>query len=188
MSEILLIRHAATEWSVAGRHTGRTDLPLTDGGRQAARQTAARISGRRFARVLSSPLRRARETCEICGLGAEAQLLDGLMEWDYGDYEGLTTQEILQRRPGWTLWRDGCPGGENADQVGKRVDAVIASLMGLDGDAAIFAHGHVLRVLGARWIEAEPRLGARLMLGTGAISMLGYEHGARAIGRWNEGG
>jgi broad specificity phosphatase PhoE len=188
VSEIVLIRHAATQWSIAGKHTGRTDLPLTDGGRQAAAQTAARLTGWKFERVLSSPLRRARETCEICGLAPQAESLDALMEWDYGDYEGLTTQEIQRRRPGWALWRDGCPGGESASEVGARVDSVISLLSDLSGDAAIFAHGHVLRVLGARWIAAAPELGARLMLSTAAISVLGHEHGAQAIGRWNEGG
>lgn len=187
MSEIVLIRHAATQWSIAGKHTGRTDLPLTDAGRRAAAQTAARLTDWKFERVLSSPLRRARETCEICGLSSQAQRLDDLMEWDYGDYEGLTTKEIQERRPGWVLWRDDCPGGESAGEVGARVDSVIASLSDLRGDAAIFAHGHVLRVLGARWIETAPELGARLMLSTAAISVLGFEHGAHAIGRWNEG-
>jgi probable phosphoglycerate mutase len=187
-SQVLLVRHAATEWSVAGRHTGRTDLPLTAQGRQAATQTARRLADHTFESVLCSPLRRARETCELCGLAAQAQIVDQLLEWDYGEYEGLTTKEIQERRPGWTLWRDGCPGGESPAQVGARADVVIASLSTLRGQAAIFAHGHILRVLAARWIEAEPRLGARLMLSTGAIGVLGYEHGAGALRRWNEGG
>jgi broad specificity phosphatase PhoE len=186
--QVLLVRHAATQWSVTGRHTGLSDLPLTEAGRAAAGQTARRLEGQSFERVLTSPLRRAKETCEICGLSAQAQIVDQLVEWDYGDYEGLTTQEIRERRPGWSLWRDGCPGGESAAEVGARADAVIAGLQSLRGQAAIFAHGHVLRVLAARWIAAEPALGARLMLDTGAVSVLGYEHGAGALKRWNEGG
>lgn len=184
--QVLVIRHAATEWSVAGRHTGRTDLPLTAAGRQAAEQTARRLAGRSFERVLCSPLRRARETCELCGLAARAQIVDRLVEWDYGEYEGLTTEEIRERRPGWMLWRDGCPGGENTAQVGARADAVIASLSNLRGQAAIFAHGHILRVLAVRWIDAEPQLGARLTLSTGAIGVLGYEHGEGALCAWND--
>ena len=185
-AEIVLIRHAATEWSLAGRHTGRTDLPLTEAGRRAAAHTARKLEGQSFERVLSSPLRRARETCEICGLAPQAQSVDQLMEWDYGEYEGLTTEQIRERRPDWSLWRDGCPGGESPGQVGARADAVIATLQGLRGRAAIFAHGHILRVLAARWIEAEPQLGARLMLSTGALSVLGCEHGIRALRRWND--
>jgi broad specificity phosphatase PhoE len=184
--EVLLIRHAATEWSVAGRHTGRTDLPLIAEGRQAAARTARKLERQSYEWVLSSPLRRARETCEICGLGAQAQTVDQLVEWDYGEYEGLTTVQIRKLRPGWSLWRDGCPGGESLAQVSERADAVIAMLQTLQGQVAIFAHGHILRVLAARWIAAEPELGARLMLSTGALSVLGYEHGAGALRRWNE--
>jgi broad specificity phosphatase PhoE len=185
--EVLLIRHAETEWSRAGRHTGRTDLPLTDSGRRKARALAPLLAGRRYVRVLVSPLRRARETCELCGLAAGAQTLAQLAEWDYGDYEGLTSAEIAARRPGWSLWRDGCPGGESAAEVAARADEVIASLGTIEGAVAIFAHGHVLRVLAARWLEAEPQLGARLMLDTGTVSMLGFEHGVRALRRWNDG-
>jgi broad specificity phosphatase PhoE len=184
--EVLLIRHAATEWSVAGRHTGRTDLPLIAEGRQAAARTARKLERQSYERVLSSPLRRARETCEICGLGAQAQTVDQLVEWDYGEYEGLTTAQIRELRPGWSMWRDGCPGGESLAQVSDRADAVIAMLQTLQGQVAIFAHGHILRVLAARWIAAEPALGARLMLSTGALSVLGHEHGAGALRRWNE--
>lgn len=187
-AQVMLVRHAATEWSVAGRHTGRTDLPLTAAGRQSASQTAQRLRGQTFERVLTSPLRRALETCEICGYGGQAQIVDQLAEWDYGKYEGLTTKEIKERRPDWSLWRDGCPGGESPAQVGARADAVIATLAALRGQALVFAHGHILRVLAARWMEAEPALGGRLMLGTAAISALGYEHDARALRRWNEGG
>jgi probable phosphoglycerate mutase len=184
--EVLLIRHAATEWSVAGRHTGRTDLPLSEEGRQAARRTALKLEEQSFEWVLSSPLRRARETCEICGLGAQAQTVDQLVEWDYGKYEGLTTAQIRELHPGWNLWRDGCPDGESLAQVSERADAVIAMLRTLQGQVAVFAHGHILRVLAARWIAADPQLGARLMLSTGALSVLGHEHGAGALRRWNE--
>lgn len=186
-AQILLVRHAATEWSVSGRHTGRTDLPLSSAGREASAQTARRLVGRSFERVLSSPLRRAWETCELCGFGSQAQAIDQLMEWDYGEYEGLTSAEIEQRQPGWSLWRDGCPGGESPSEVAARADAVIASLSTLQGEAVVFAHGHILRVLGARWIEAPPQLGGRLMLSTGAICTLGHEHGTQALQSWNQG-
>lgn len=184
--EIVLIRHAETEWSADGRHTGRTDIPLTDAGRQAAQQLAKTLSGRRFQAVLVSPLRRARETCQLCGLGDVAEALHELAEWDYGEYEGLTSVEIEQTRRGWSLWRDGCPGGEGPVEVGARADAVIKRLSCLDGDVAVFSHGHLLRVLGARWVELDPGAGERLMLGTGALCTLSSEHGTRAIARWNE--
>jgi probable phosphoglycerate mutase len=184
---VLLVRHAATEWSVAGRHTGRTDLPLMPVGRQAAVRIARRLEGQSFELVLTSPLRRARETCELSGLGREAKSIADLAEWDYGEYEGLTSAEIAQRHPGWSLWRDGCPGGESPSEVGARADAVIALLCGLHGAAAVFAHGHILRVLAARWVQAEPQFGARLMLGTATLSTLCAEHGTRAISSWNDG-
>ncbi len=186
-AEVLLIRHAETEWSANGRHTGRTDLPLTSAGRQRAQAMAARLD-RRFERVLVSPLRRARETCSLCGLGDRAETLDQLVEWDYGRYEGLTSAEIKAQRPDWSLWRDGCPGGESPAEVAARADTAIAALAGLRGSAAIFAHGHILRVLAARWLGADAGFGARLMLGTGTISVLGFEHGLRAVSRWNQGG
>jgi broad specificity phosphatase PhoE len=183
--EVWLVRHAQTEWSELGRHTGRTDIPLTETGRAKARELRERLGGHRFAVVLTSPLSRARETCELAGYGDQAQPRDELMEWDYGEYEGLTTPEIRERRPGWLLWRDGCPGGETAEDVARRVDRVIAEALQADGDVALFAHGHVLRVLGARWLEQPPQLGARLMLGTAAISVLGAERGLRALRTWN---
>jgi probable phosphoglycerate mutase len=184
--DVVLVRHAETEWSREKRHTGRTDLPLTERGREAARALAQRLRGQRFALVLVSPLLRARETCELSGLGERAQTRDDLMEWDYGEYEGLTTPEILAERPDWLLWRDGCPGGERAEDVGARADRVIAELRAADGEVAVFSHGHMLRVLGARWIELEPQLGRRLGLFTGAICVLSSEHGAAIIARWNE--
>jgi broad specificity phosphatase PhoE len=183
--EIVLLRHVETEWSRNGRHTGRTDVPLTDAGRALASEIAPQLARRSFAAVLVSPLRRARETCEICGLGSQAQTRNALMEWDYGDYEGLTSPQIDAQRPGWSLWRDGCPGGESAGDVGRRADTVIAEVAEIDGDVAIFSHGHILRVLAARWIELDPASGARLILGTGACSVLGQEHDVRAIASWN---
>jgi len=184
--EAVLVRHAETDWSRAGRHTGRSDIPLTDAGRRAALALAPRLAGRHFELVLVSPLLRARETCELCGLGAMAGEREDLMEWDYGDYEGLTTAQIQARRPGWSLWRDGCPGGEHAAQVGARADRVIAELCSAAGaSVAVFSHGHMLRVLGARWIGLDPAAGAHLGLATGSISVLGYERGSAILASWN---
>jgi broad specificity phosphatase PhoE len=184
--EVVLVRHAETEWSRDGRHTGRTDVPLTDRGRMGARAPAAKLRGRSFRLVLVSPSRRARETCELCGLGDHALTREELLEWDYGEYEGLTTPQIEAIRPGWSLWRDGCPGGERPADVGARADRLIAELRAVDGDVAVFSHGHMLRVLGARWIELAPSLGARLRLSTGAICVLGYEHATAALSCWND--
>jgi broad specificity phosphatase PhoE len=186
--EVLLMRHAETAWSREGRHTGRTDIPLTEQGRAAARARAAALRARRFELVLVSPLLRARETCELCGLGAEAQLRPELMEWDYGEYEGLTTPQIQAERPAWSLWRDGCPGGESAADVGSRADRVIGELRAASGEVAVFSHGHMLRVLGARWIELGPEQGERLGLSTGAICVLGYERRTPVLALWNETG
>jgi probable phosphoglycerate mutase len=183
--QIVLVRHAETEWSAAGRHTGRTDIPLTERGREAARELGERLRVMRFALVLVSPLRRARETCELCGLGRAAQAREELLEWDYGEYEGLTTEQILASRPGWSLWRDGCPGGEDAAAVGVRADRVIAELADRDGNVAVFSHGHMLRVLGTRWIELAPAEGAHLQLSAASVCVLGYERATRAIARWN---
>ncbi len=183
--ENVLVRHGETEWSLTGRHTSRTDLPLTERGREQARTLAGELSGRRFALVLCSPLRRARETCELAGFGGVAELCDDLHEWDYGEYEGLTAAEIHERDPDWVLWRDGCPGGETPDQVGARADRVLARLRSAGGEAIAFAHGHVLRVLAARWIAMEPAAGARLALEAGALSTLGFEHQNEVISRWN---
>jgi broad specificity phosphatase PhoE len=183
--EIVLARHGETEWSRDRRHTGRTDIPLTDNGRRQAAVLRGALDERSFARVLSSPLSRALDTSREAGLGDRAELTDDLFEWDYGEYEGITTAEIRERRPGWNLWRDGCPGGETAADVGRRVDRVIGSLDGLDGDAAVFAHGHVLRVLTARWLGLGPENGALFKLDTGTLSVLGYERETRAITRWN---
>jgi broad specificity phosphatase PhoE len=183
--EIVLARHGETEWSRDKRHTGRTDIPLTETGRRQAAVLRPALEERRFARVLSSPLGRALETCRLAGLGDRAELSEDLLEWDYGEYEGITTAEIREGRPGWYLWRDGCPGGESAADVGARVDRVLESLEGLDGDAALFAHGHVLRVLTARWLGLGPESGALFKLDTGTLSLLGYERETRVITRWN---
>jgi broad specificity phosphatase PhoE len=184
--QVWLIRHAETEWSLDGRHTGRTDVPLTDVGRERARELGARLADRSWALVLTSPLTRAVETARLAGLGEGAQLRDDLLEWHYGEYEGITTKEIRAQRPGWLLWRDGCPGGETAAEVGVRVDRLIAELRALDGDAALFAHGHVLRVLGARWVELPPEAGAVLYLSTATLGVLGYEREISVIRLWND--
>jgi probable phosphoglycerate mutase len=186
--QALLVRHAETEWTLSGQHTGRTDLPLTERGREAARALAPRLAGEDFALVLVSPSRRARETCELCGLGDRAEAREELLEWDYGDYEGLTTPQIEERRPGWNLWRDGCPGGEDAAAVGARADRAIAELSGAQGQVAVFSHGHLLRVLAARWVELAPEQGARFGLSPGSLSTFGSEHGTRILARWNEAG
>jgi len=181
--EVWLLRHAETEWSRSGRHTGRTDVPLTDEGRERARGLRERVAGHMFALVLSSPLSRAHETAQLAGL--TPQLRDDLREFDYGDYEGITTAQIREQHPGWYLWRDGCPGGETADEVGLRVDRVIEEALGADGDVALVAHGHVLRALAARWVEQRAAFGGRLRLDTGSISVLGFERQVRVIRRWN---
>ncbi len=180
-----LARHGETEWSRDLRHTGRTDIELTATGEQQARALRGPLGEVEFARVLSSPLQRARRTCELAGLGARAELRDELLEWDYGDYEGITSAEIRERDPGWLLWRDGCPGGESPAAVGARVDALIAELLEHDGDVAVFAHGHLLRVLAARWVGLEPAGGRLLALATATLSRLGWEHDQRVVERWN---
>lgn len=183
--QLVLVRHGETEWSAAGRHTGRTDLALTEAGRVRARAVGEELAGRSFALVLCSPLRRARETCELAGFGDVAELCDDLREWDYGEYEGLTTPEIRERNPDWVLWRDGCPGGESPVEVGERADRVLARLRGAGGDCLAFAHGHILRVVTARWIGMEVPAGARLALNAGAISELGFERETEVVWRWN---
>ena len=183
--EVVLARHGETEWSRDLRHTGRTNIPLTDRGREQAALLRDALSGWSFARVLSSRLDRALETCRLAGLGDRVETTDDLLEWDYGEYEGITTKQIRATRPDWYLWRDGCPGGETAADVGRRVDRVIESLDGLEGDAVVFAHGHVLRVLTARWLRLDPEEGALFALDTGTLSGLGFERETRVIRRWN---
>jgi broad specificity phosphatase PhoE len=184
--QIVLVRHAETEWSLNGRHTGLTDIPLTDRGREIAATLTDRLANRRFALVLVSPFRRALETCELCGLGAQGLERPDLHEWDYGEYEGITTPQIYERRPGWNLWRDGCPGGESAADVGARADRVIAEAKTAEGPVALFSHGHMLRVLGARWIGLDPADGAHLGLSTAAMCLLDHERGTPILARWND--
>ncbi len=184
--EIVLVRHGETEWSRAGRHTGVTDVPLTARGRREAEAVGNALSGSRFARIVVSPSRRAADTCRLAGLGTAAETLPELAEWDYGDYEGLTTAEIRATRPGWTLWRDGVPGGETIAQVGARADLVLAHLRVGTGPVAVFAHGHVLRVLAARWLGLPPSAGRLFALDPGTISILGHEHETAALRLWNE--
>ena len=185
LHEIVLIRHGETEWSEAGKHTSTTDLPLTKGGRQRALTVASKLEGREFAAVLVSPLRRAIETCELAGFGDRAEVADDLFEWRYGDDEGRTTDDIRRDRPGWTVWRDGPQGGETAEQVRVRVDALIEQAVNTAGDTLLFAHGHILRALAARWIGLEVSDGAHLVLGTATVSRLGYERDTRVILAWN---
>lgn len=186
LPEVVLVRHGETEWSRTGQHTGVTDLPLTAEGRRQAERLGARLQARNFARVLSSPLQRARETARLTGLGAEVEVVPALREWDYGRYEGRTTADIRTERPGWSLWRDGTPGGEQADEVGARVEEVVAALRDAPGDAAVFAHGHVLRVLTARWLGLAPSEGRLFALGTATVSVLGYERETPVVLRWNQ--
>ncbi|HEY7077433.1 MAG TPA: histidine phosphatase family protein [Solirubrobacteraceae bacterium] len=183
---IALVRHGETEWSASGRHTSFTDVELTEAGVAAARALGERLAGRDFALVESSPRTRARVTCELAGYGARAQIDDDLVEWDYGEYEGLTTPEIRESVPGWTVWTHDSPGGETAAQVGARADRVLERAAAADGDVALFAHGHFLRVLGARWIGLEPDGGAVLGLDTAALCELGFERERRVIWLWND--
>jgi broad specificity phosphatase PhoE len=182
--EVWLLRHAETEWSRDGKHTGRSDIPLTDEGREAARRLGERLADVHFALVLCSPLSRARETAQLARLECSG-VRDDLLEWDYGDYEGLTTPEIREDRPHWYLWHDGVPGGEMPHDVAARCDRVIAEVRTVEGTVALVAHGHILRALAARWIDAPIDLGGRLHLGTGAVSVLAYEREVAVISRWN---
>jgi probable phosphoglycerate mutase len=183
--EIVLVRHGETAWSRSGRHTGRTDVPLTDEGRRQAKLLAPRLRRWAFSLVLTSPLSRAAETCALAGLDCIA--CDDLMEWDYGAYEGLTTPQIRETRPGWLLWTHGVPKGETAADVGRRVERVIERIRGVDGDVALFAHGHVLRVLAARWLGLPPEAGCHFALSPATLSVLGSERDVPAILRWNDG-
>ena len=187
LPRIYLVRHGQTEWSISGRHTGRTDIDLTAEGEAAARGLASRLSGPRFAAVWTSPSLRARRTCELAGFIERAVAKPDLQEWDYGDYEGITTEAIHSERPAWQLFRDGAPGGEDAAQVGARADRIIGELRALEGSVLIFSSSHFLRVLGARWLGLEPRRGESLVLDTASVSVLGYEHDLSepVIRSWN---
>lgn len=184
--ELWLIRHGETEWSATGRHTGRTDIPLTTVGERQAAALGRRLAGRSFALVLVSPLTRAVETCRIAGYDDVAQFTDDLLEWDYGAYEGRTTADIRTEVPGWTIWTGNPPGGETIGQVGRRVATVIDQATAAGGDVALFAHGHVLRVLAACWLGLPPGAGRLLALGTASLSVLGYERETRVITTWNQ--
>jgi broad specificity phosphatase PhoE len=183
--DLWLIRHGETEWSRSGAHTGRTDLPLTENGRARARTLGKLLKGRPFGLVLASPLQRAQETCRLAGYGEQMQIEPNLHEWDYGDYEGLSTAQIRERRPGWSLWADGVPNGETVEHVGERARAVIQRATAAEGDAALFAHGHILRILAACWLGLPPADGQLLALSTASISILGYERDTRVISLWN---
>ena len=183
-----LARHGETAWTVTGQHTGRTDLPLTERGEGNAQRLGERLRGLTFAKVFASPLQRARRTCELAGFGSAAQIDGDLVEWDYGEYEGRLTVDILKERPDWQLFRDGCPGGESPQQVAARADRVVSRVRTVGGDVLLFSSGHFLRVLAARWIGIEPINGKSLMLGTASLSALGYENSAShpAIRLWND--
>lgn len=183
--EIWLIRHGETEWSLSGAHTGRTDIPLTANGRRVAEAVGLRLAGHRFAMVLTSPLERARETCRLAGFGALAQVDPDLREWDYGEYEGRTTQEIRRENPQWNLWVDGVPRGETLEQVADRAQAVISRVEDVQGDVALFSHGHLLRILTAVWLGLDPQAARLFALGTASVSKLGYERETRVIRSWN---
>jgi len=184
--EVVLVRHGETEWSRSGKHTGRTDIPLAERGRQDARAVGDALRNRTFALVLTSPLTRAAETCRLAGFGEAAVQRDELREWDYGAYEGRTTAEIRKERPAWTLWRDGVPEGESIEEVAARVDRVIAELRAIDGDALLFAHGHVLRMLAARWLGLDPSGGRLFALDPATLSALGYERETPVVRLWNQ--
>jgi broad specificity phosphatase PhoE len=186
--ELWLMRHGETEWSLSGAHTSRTDIPLTEAGRKRAEKLRDYLKGTKFDAVFESPMLRAKETCAIAGFGDVAKVTDGLREWDYGVYEGKTTKEIQAEIPGWSVWKNEIVGGETADHVGERADGVIAQALAAApdrGKVALFAHAHILRILAARWVGLPATGGALLALGTGSVSVLGWERGTRVIASWN---
>ena len=182
---VFAIRHGKTAWSLSGQHTGTTDIPLTDNGRRLAERMRSVLAAKAFALVLCSPMQRARETCELAGLGDRAIIDPDLVEWNYGEYEGLTPKQVREVAPGWLIFRDGCPGGETPEQVGARVDRVIARSRAIDGDTALFAHGHVMRVFVARWIGLPASGGQHFLLNTGTLCVLGYYRAIPAVRIWN---
>ena len=185
IQQVYLIRHGETEWSLSGQHTGITDIPLTENGRRVAKMLKPVLAKETFALVLTSPLERARKTCELAGLGERAQIDRDLMEWNYGEYEGLTPNQVHTKTPGWMLFSNGCPGGESPDQVGARVDRVIARVRAVKGHVALFAHGHVFRVFAARWLGLPPAAGCHFLLDTATLNILSYYRGMPAVKRWN---
>jgi probable phosphoglycerate mutase len=182
---LFAIRHGETAWSLSGRHTGTTNIPLTESGRRLAERMRPVLAKNAFALVLCSPMQRARETCELAGLGDPAVVDDDLVEWNYGEYEGLTPKQIHETAQGWLIFRDGCPGGESPEQVGARADRVIARARATEGDVPLFAHGHVLRVLAARWIGLPAASGQHFLLDTGTLCVLGYYRDIPAVRVWN---
>lgn len=185
-TRLFLVRHGETEWSASGQHTSRTDLPLTPNGVRQAEGLAMRLAREQFAAVFTSPMRRARETCAIAGLDHDAVVTDDLREWDYGKYEGRTTDDIRADEPGWTIWTATIQGGEQIEEVGRRVDRVIERALEVPGDVALFGHGHCLRILAARWVGLPPGGGALLELSTATVSRLGWERENRVVELWNE--
>jgi probable phosphoglycerate mutase len=185
---IYLARHGETAWSLSGQHTGLTDLPLTNQGECNARRLGERLAGLEFARVFTSPLQRARRTCELAGFGKRAEVDPDLVEWNYGEYEGLRTSDIHAKRPDWEIFRDGFPGGETFEQIGARADRVVARVRSIDGAALLFSSGHFLRILAARWLGMQPQCARYFLLGTASLSALTYEHDVTepAIGFWND--
>jgi len=185
---IYLARHGETEWSLSGQHTGRTDNPLTARGEEQARRLGERLHGQVFQRVFTSPLQRARRTCELAGFARSAEPLPDLLEWDYGEYEGVRTHDIHRTRPGWMLFRDGCPGGESPTQAGARADRAIARVRAVDGDVLLFSSSHFLRVFAARWLGLDAGAGRHFVLSTASLSALGYEHDLTepVIRMWDE--
>lgn len=183
--QVVIVRHGETDWAKAGRHTGRTDVPLNEDGRRQARGLGARLNDWRFAAVFTSPLSRAVETCELAGFGSVAAVVDDLREWDYGEYEGIPTAEIRARRPGWVPWDEGVPGGEALAAVSQRADQVIHRVHAASGDVVLFAHGHLLRILTARWLDLDAGAGRLFVLDPAGIGVLGYEREQPALLRWN---
>ena len=183
--KVYLLRHGETEWSLNGRHTGVTDIPLTENGRKLARQLQPILTREKFVMVLTSPLQRARDTCELAGLGTLASVDRDLVEWNYGEYEGLTTDQIRQTRPDWSVFRDGCPGGESPLQVSVRADRIVSRVRTVDGNVALFSHGHILRVLAARWINLSASYGENFLLDTATLNVLGYYRESPAFKIWN---
>ena len=183
-----LARHGETAWSLTGQHTGLTDLPLTEHGDRDAIHLGERLKGHSFAKVLTSPLQRSLRTCQLAGFGDVAEIDSGLVEWNYGEYEGLTSAQIHAKRPDWQLFRDGCAGGETPAQVGQRADRVIVRLRAVTGDVLLFSSGHILRVLAARWLGLDPSVGRYLLLSTASLSILGYEHDLSepVVRLWND--
>ena len=185
VQQVYLIRHGETEWSLTGQHTGVTDIPLTENGRKVAKLLVPVLAKESFALVLTSPLERARQTCELAGLGGRAEIDRDLMEWRYGEYEGLTSEQIDAKRPGWLLFRDGCPGGESPEQICARADRLIARVRTVEGDVVLFAHGHIFRVFAARWLGLPASAGCHFLLDTATLNILSYYRGIPALKRWN---